>query len=149
MEEVPDTDAGVARTTLQLLTPSVGYLLGEAVLRKILNPRTLVQGRCTSQASMIAKDLRRNGALFGYVVACMPLDGPGIGTPYQRACVMETAAGIQGRMSRVIVNSEIDICRAQRGITKFLTLPELLKVLMDTGNGHLLSTNERANLEKT
>ena len=39
MEEVPDTDAGVAHTTADLLAPSAGYLLGE-IVRKILNPRS-------------------------------------------------------------------------------------------------------------
>ena len=60
---------------------------------------------------------------------------------------METAAGIQGRMSRIIINSEIDVCRSQRGVGKWISMAELLKVLVDTGNGHLLSIKERATYE--
>ena len=62
MEEVPDTDAGVARQDISL------------------NPRSLIQGRCTSQASMIARDVRKIRDLFAYVAAGMPLD-PEKGVP--------------------------------------------------------------------
>ena len=146
LTECPPTDAGVVRLTMDHLRPTAGLQLGSPVVSRILDPRQLVAGKCTKQATIVMQELRRNPALFRYVCAGMPVDPPGSGLPHQMACVTETAATIQAKMSRIICQSEIDVCRSRNGNTRYVTIPELCKALNDTGYGALLTINERAAL---
>ena len=146
--EVPQDDAAVVRATGQILTPHQGFQLSDAVVRKIHDPRSLAQGKSQNNAAQVGTDLRKNPPLFQYVCNRCPMDPPGTGTPHQRACVQETAQSIQARMSRIIMQSEVDVCRSRNGSMRFIAGPEFMQILVNTGHGYLLSANERDALQR-
>ena len=138
----PPDDASTARATLERTAAAPGFLIGNHVRERLVQPH-LLPGNPSARASMLAAEVRAIPDLYRWIVDGAPAPGPMV-PPLHAQALRFVAENIQRRMDRLIVQTEIDACRAHRGVHEFISHHEMLSLLQNIGRADMLTATERA-----
>jgi len=137
----PPDDGVAARATLERTAPPQGFLVGQHVRDRLVQPH-LLPGTPAARASQLAAEIREMPEVYRWILEGAPVQATAL--PLHDQALRFVAQSVQRRMERLIVQTEVDTCRTQRGVHEYIAHHEMIQLLTNIGRSDMLTHTERA-----